>query len=68
MIAVILSGKEIKKHIGREIVIKPFDERRLNPNSYNLSHIHGEYEPYQSGKYQNNTGIQPSLMFRDFEK
>ena len=30
--------------------------------------IHGEYEPYQSGKDQNNTGIQPSLMFRDFEK
>ena len=176
MIAVILSGKEIKKHIGREIVIEPFDERRLNPNSYNLSlanellvyknpvldmkrpnpavrviipeeglllepnklylgrtneytktecfvpmlegrsstgrlglfihvtagfgdvgfsgywtleifcvqpvriypnveicqiyyhDIHGEYEPYQSGKYQNNTCIQPSLMFRDFEK
>ncbi len=30
--------------------------------------IDGEYEPYQSGKYQNNTGIQPSLMYRDFEK
>ena len=30
--------------------------------------IHGEYEPYQSGKYQNNTGIQPSLLYRDFEK
>ena len=30
--------------------------------------IHGEYEPYRSGKYQNNTGIQPSLMYRDFEK
>ena len=30
--------------------------------------IDGEYEPYQSSKYQNNTGIQPSLMYRDFEK
>jgi len=30
--------------------------------------ILGEYEPYKSGKYQNNTGIQPSLMFKDFEK
>lgn len=29
--------------------------------------IEGEYEPYVSGKYQNNTGIQPSLMYRDFE-
>ena len=27
----------------------------------------GDYKPYQSGKYQNNTGIQPSLLFRDFE-
>lgn len=28
--------------------------------------IHGEYELYKSGKYQNNTGIQPSLMYKDF--
>ncbi len=33
----ILSGKEILKHIGKEIQIEPFDENRLNPNSYNLS-------------------------------
>ena len=30
--------------------------------------IQGEYDLYQSGKYQNNTGIQPSLLYRDFEK
>ena len=30
--------------------------------------IQGDYEPYHSGKYQNNTGIQPSLLYRDFEK
>lgn len=172
----ILSGKEIAKHIGREIVIEPYDPRRLNPNSYNLSlhnelliyenrrldmkspnptrsltipedglelqpgllylgrtneytktdrfvpmlegrsstgrlglFIHvtagfgdvgfagywtleifcvqpivvypnveicqiyyhdilGEYDPYKSGKYQNNTGIQPSLLYKDFER
>jgi len=29
--------------------------------------IEGEYEPYISGKYQNNTGIQPSLLYKDFE-
>jgi len=29
--------------------------------------IEGEYEPYISGKYQNNTGIQSSLLYRDFE-
>lgn len=33
----ILSGKEIKKHIGKEIIIEPYDERKINPNSYNLS-------------------------------
>ena len=172
----ILSGKEIEKHLGREILIDPYDPKRLNPNSYNLSlhrellvyenepldmkrpnpvkqlaipesglllepgrlylgrtneftktegfvpmlegrssigrlglfihvtagfgdvgfagywtleifcvqpvhiypnveicqiyyhDIHGEYEPYHSGKYQNNTGIQPSLLYRDFEE
>ena len=30
--------------------------------------IEGEHEPYSSGKYQGNTGIQPSLMYRDFEE
>lgn len=32
----ILSGKEIQKRIGKDIFIDPFDERQLNPNSYNL--------------------------------
>ena len=172
----ILSVQEIKKHMGKEIIIEPFDEKRINPNSYNLSlagellvydnhvldmkepnpvsriiipedglllepnrlylgrtneytstsryvpmlegrsstgrlglfihvtagfgdigfsgywtleifcvqpvriypnveicqiyyhDIDGEYELYKSGKYQNNAGIQPSLMYKDFEK
>lgn len=172
----ILSGKEIEKNIGKDIIIEPFDKNKLNPNSYNLSlsnellvydnyvldmkkenkahkiiipedglilepnklylgrtneftktdrfvpmlegrsstgrlglfihvtagfgdvgfsgywtleifciqpikiypnveicqiyyhDIKGDYELYKSGKYQNNTGIQPSLMFKDFEK
>lgn len=172
----ILSGKEILKHMGREIVIEPFNEKKINPNSYNLSlsnellvyendvldmktpnavkkliipeegllleprrlylgrtneftktdkyipmlegrsstgrlglfihvtagfgdvgfagfwtleifcvqpvriypnvevcqiyyhDIDGEYDLYSSGKYQNNTGIQPSLMYKDFEQ
>lgn len=33
----ILSGKEIRRHMGKEIIIEPFDEKRINPNSYNLS-------------------------------
>ena len=172
----ILSGREILKCMGKEIVIEPFDESRINPNSYNLSlanellvyendaldmkspnptkkitipeeglvlepnklylgrtneftktdkyvpmlegrsstgrlglfihvtagfgdvgfagywtleifceqpvkiypnveicqiyyhDISGEFDLYKSGKYQNNTGIQPSLMYKDFEK
>lgn len=172
----ILSGLEIKKQLGGEIIIEPFDDKYLNPNSYNLRlhnelliyedeildmkkinttrslnipeeglllepgklylgrtleytktekyvpmlegrssigrlglfihvtagfgdvgfsgfwtleihciqpvriyagveicqiyyhSIEGEYEKYCSGKYQNNTGIQPSLLYKDFEK
>lgn len=32
----ILSGLEIKKRLGEDIIIYPFDDKRLNPNSYNL--------------------------------
>ncbi len=172
----ILSGNEIARHIGKEIVIEPYDPTRLNPNSYNLSlykelmvyeqeiidmkrpnptkmitipeeglllkpgtlylgrtneytktdgfvpmlegrssvgrlgmfihvtagfgdvgfagywtlelfcvqpiviypdveicqiyyhDVHGDYTPYHSGKYQNNTGIQPSMLYREFQK
>lgn len=28
--------------------------------------IEGSYSTYSSGKYQNNTGVQPSLLFKDF--
>lgn len=30
--------------------------------------VEGEYETYAKGKYQNNTGIQPSMLHKDFEK
>ncbi len=32
----IISGLEIKKRLGKDIIIEPFDEKCLNPNSYNL--------------------------------
>lgn len=32
----ILSGREIKKRLNEDIFIDPYDERQLNPNSYNL--------------------------------
>ena len=30
--------------------------------------IEGDYDPYTSGKYQNNRGIQHSLLFKDFQR
>ncbi len=33
----ILSGREIRANLGDKIKIDPFDESRLNPNSYNLT-------------------------------
>ncbi|BCZ47791.1 dCTP deaminase [Clostridium gelidum] len=41
----ILSGKEIKNKLGKEIVIEPFTEKQLNPNSYNLR-LHNELLVY----------------------
>lgn len=42
----ILSGNEIARRIGREIIIEPYDSSRLNPNSYNLS-LHNELLVYE---------------------
>jgi len=33
----------------------------------NYHKIYGEYDSYKSGKYQNNTDIQPSLLYKDFQ-
>lgn len=32
----ILSGKEIEKRLGEDIIIKPYTKSQINPNSYNL--------------------------------
>lgn len=32
----ILSGKKIKEKLGSEIIIEPYNESQLNPNSYNI--------------------------------
>ena len=42
----ILSGKEIRNRLGRDIVIEPFNEEQLNPNSYNLR-LHNELLVYE---------------------
>lgn len=41
----ILSGREIKNKLGKEIIIDPFSEKQLNPNSYNLR-LHNEMLVY----------------------
>lgn len=42
----VISGYEIQRQLGRNIVIDPFDESRLNPNSYNLT-LHDELMVYE---------------------
>jgi dCTP deaminase len=42
----ILSGHEIREQLGQNIVIDPFDESHLNPNSYNLT-LHNEVLTYE---------------------
>ena len=42
----ILSGQEIASRLGTDISIDPFDESRLNPNSYNLA-LHDELMVYE---------------------
>ena len=53
----ILSGKEIEKKIGDEIIIEPYDPNQLNPNSYNLR-LHEDlmvYDEVQLDMRQKNT-------------
>ena len=42
----ILSGDEILRNLDGNIIIDPFDERNLNPNSYNLT-LHNELITYE---------------------
>ena len=42
----ILSGHQIRERLGEDIVIEPFDDAHLNPNSYNLT-LHDELIVYE---------------------
>jgi len=42
----ILSGQAIRSRLGRDIVIEPYHESQLNPNSYNLM-LHNEIMVYE---------------------
>ena len=43
----ILSGKAILEKLGKEIIIEPFNEKAVNPNSYNLT-LHNELMVYEN--------------------
>ena len=43
----ILSGKEILKRKNQDIIIEPFNENQINPNSYNLK-LHNELMVYEN--------------------
>jgi dCTP deaminase len=43
----ILSGIEIKKRLGKDIWIDPYNDKQLNPNSYNLR-LHNELLVYEN--------------------
>jgi dCTP deaminase len=43
----ILSGKKIKEKLGDEIIIKPYSDKQLNPNSYNVR-LHNEVLTYDN--------------------
>lgn len=42
----ILTGNEIRAQLGKNILIEPFNEEQLNPNSYNLR-LHDEVLVYE---------------------
>lgn len=42
----ILTGAEIEKHLGNDIIIDPFNPDQMNPNSYNLT-LHDELLVYE---------------------
>lgn len=43
----ILSGREIVRRLGGDIIIEGFDPKRVNPNSYNLT-LHEQFLVYTS--------------------
>lgn len=59
----ILSGLEIEKRLGKDILIEPFNRKQLNPNSYNLR-LHNQlmvyderFGPYLDMKAEHRTGV-----------
>lgn len=64
----ILTGNEIKKRLGSDIIIDPFDEKRLNPNSYNLtlSHEIGFYKENELDMKKDNVYFETEILESGF--
>jgi len=58
----ILSGLEIKKRLGSDIHIDPFNENQLNPNSYNLK-LHNELMYYEDEVFDMKKELKTSSLF-----
>lgn len=65
----LLSGEEIQKNLGGNIIIEPYHPSQLNPNSYNLlrsnellvyDHRHPGHEGQQSRPAPNHPGQRPT--------
>lgn len=57
----ILSGLEIKKRLGGDIKITPYNEKYLNPNSYNLT-LHDELMVYDETVLDMKKPLKTSLV------
>jgi dCTP deaminase len=57
----ILSGQEIKKLMGTDLVIEPYEERLVNPNSYNLR-LHHELLVYDKNVLDMKTENKATLL------
>jgi len=57
----ILSGQEIKRLMGTDLVIEPYEERLVNPNSYNLR-LHHELLVYDNNVLDMKTENKATLL------
>ncbi len=54
----ILSGREIERAVGTDIIIEPFERSKVNPNSYNLT-LHNELLVYENEILDMKSQIRP---------
>ncbi len=56
----ILSGREIERAVGTDIIIEPFERSKVNPNSYNLT-LHNELLVYENEILDMKSQIRPKI-------